>query len=264
MFQAILKPIAVRALPVLIVACACVPSLSAQQPIEVRFKALVGEQPLACGKEYDAIGLSKSRITPKDFRFYIRDLRVVDDKGVQIPVDLEQDGKWQLDRIALLDFEDRTGSCAQGTPDLNDKVKGTVPSGTVVSGIRFRLGIPPERNHAPSIYNAPAPLSLSAMIWSWATGYLFMRADYETAAGRSSPIHIGDVQDNLPWPDVEFMGFDLSKDAIAADLAVLLKPLDPLGRGGCMHNCPGLLPSLFADGNGQQTLFRKVTVSETK
>jgi uncharacterized repeat protein (TIGR04052 family) len=259
------KTIAMRLLVVLILVGVGAPVLRAQQAIEVRFKGLVGKEALACGKEYPGIGASSSKITPKDFRFYVRDLRVLDDKGAVIPVDLDQDGKWQLDRIALLDFEDRTGRCEQGTPDMNDRIKGTVPSGTIVKGVRFRLGLPPERNHAPSIRNAPAPLNLSAMIWSWSTGYLFVRMDYEKVDGapRSFAVHLGDIQDNLPWPDIEFKDFDLSKDAVAADFAAAFVSVNIERNGGCMHNCPTVLTGFGINGTQPQTFFRKVSISET-
>jgi len=46
-----------------------------------------------------------------------------------------------LDDLALLDFEDGTGGCVNGTPDVNDRVAGTVPEGHY-TGLRFTLGVP--------------------------------------------------------------------------------------------------------------------------
>ena len=43
-----------------------------------------------------------------------------------------QDGKWQLDDLALLDFEDGTSSCVNGTPEVNDRVTGR-PAGLCFS-----------------------------------------------------------------------------------------------------------------------------------
>jgi hypothetical protein len=39
--------------------------LSAQQPVSIQFKAVVGGAELACGKAYPNIGTTKSTITPR-------------------------------------------------------------------------------------------------------------------------------------------------------------------------------------------------------
>ncbi|HTQ57470.1 MAG TPA: MbnP family protein, partial [Bryobacteraceae bacterium] len=82
----------------------CAASLIAA-PVAIRFQAMVSDQKLLCGQYYENIGTTHSRITPRDFRFYVHNIRLIDDKGAEVPVDLDQDGKWQLDDLALLDFE---------------------------------------------------------------------------------------------------------------------------------------------------------------
>lgn len=140
--------------------------------VTLRFAAKVGTETFSCGSSYAGLGADDSTVNPVDFRFYVHDVRLLAASGEQVPVALTQDGLWQYEGVALLDFENRTGSCANGTVELNDVVLGTVPSG-VYAGVAFKLGVPFELNHT-DIATAPSPLNLSSMFWSWNTGRLFL------------------------------------------------------------------------------------------
>ena len=97
---------------------------------------------------------------------------------------LDQDGIWQLDGSALLDFEDATAACANGTPETNAVVKGSVPEGQYM-GLLFDIGLPFDQNHGdPTL--AASPLNLTEMFWSWQAGYKFIKIDLSTA-GRPLP-----------------------------------------------------------------------------
>lgn len=146
--------------------------------VELRFAAMFGDAAFQCGRSYDGIGSTASRVTPTDLRFYVSDVALVDAQGRETPVALEQDGRWQLRNVALLDFEDGTGPCAGGTPDRRDRVIGTVPAGTY-TGMRFTLGVPFELNHDDPT-TAPSPMNLTAMFWSWQGGYKFLKLDMNT------------------------------------------------------------------------------------
>ncbi|MDX2170158.1 MAG: MbnP family protein, partial [Deltaproteobacteria bacterium] len=100
----------------------------ADLPVAIQFKAMVGDQAFACGTAYSGIGTANSQIVPADFRFYVSNLRLVSRTGAEVPVALEQDGIWQYQNVALLDFEDGSGPCANGNTATNSVVKGTVPS----------------------------------------------------------------------------------------------------------------------------------------
>jgi uncharacterized repeat protein (TIGR04052 family) len=203
--------------------------LLAEQPVTIRFQAVVGDAPLVCGREYPEVGPAKSRITPADFRFYLHDVRVVNDGGIQIPVDLDQDGQWQTGEIALLDFENRTGRCAQGTPEMNDTVRAKVPDGTVIRGLHFRVGVPDDRNHLFAA-TSPPPLNLSAMFWSWSEGYIFMRLDYYSpGAAKVFPIHMGGDATQV---DVTIPEFNPATDTVVVDLAALLRNAANACMGG--------------------------------
>jgi uncharacterized repeat protein (TIGR04052 family) len=146
-----------------------------EQHIAVKFDAVVGDQNFACGKSYDGIGITKSRITPSDFRFFISGVELLDAKGNAVPLTLDQDGIWQYKNLALLDFENGSGSCRNGNVGLHTAVTGSVPKGKY-RGVRFTLGVPFELNHGdPTI--APSPLNFTGMFWVWQSGYKFAKID---------------------------------------------------------------------------------------
>lgn len=268
----------------LLIILAAALSLSAQQPVSIRFKAVVGNTDLLCGKSYADIGTTKSTITPRDFRFYVHNLRLLDSQGQEVPVELKQDDKWQLDSVALLDFENATGSCANGTPDTNDVVLGTVPEGRRYTGLRFTLGVPFEKNHT-DLAKMPSPLNLTALAWVWNAGRKFARLDLSsTGVPRGYAIHLGstgcspnETKTTIPTAcsspnrvEVSISEFDPAKDVILADLASLLHDsnVDEAGKmmSGCMSgpNTPACAP-LFSNlglpfpnqPTKPQTFFRK-------
>jgi uncharacterized repeat protein (TIGR04052 family) len=154
------------------------------QKIAINFAAYVGEAEFACGDSYEEVGTTKSTITPKDFRFYVSNLALIDEAGNAIPLKLSQDGKWQYQNTALLDFEDGTKSCDNGTAEINTKVVGTIPAGDYQS-LQFTLGVPQKLNHSDAAI-APSPLNLTSMWWNWQGGYKFLRVDLETAKAISN------------------------------------------------------------------------------
>ena len=146
-------------------------------PVTINFRAVVGEQPFACGQRYPGIGTTGATVMPSDFRLYVSELAMLDAAGNATPVSLEQDGKWQFEQVALLDFEDKSGPCANGTAETRDVVVGSVPAGSY-TGIRFSLGVPFELNHQDATI-APSPLNLTTLFWTWQGGYKFFRVDLE-------------------------------------------------------------------------------------
>ncbi len=147
------------------------------QAITLRFEAKVGDQDFACGESYSGLGAEDTEVMATDFRFYVSDISLIDASGEVVPLELEQDGKWQYETVALLDFEDRSGPCANGTPETRDQVVGSVPAGDY-QGLQFTLGVPFDLNHADATL-APSPLNLTSMWWNWQGGYKFVRIDLE-------------------------------------------------------------------------------------
>jgi uncharacterized repeat protein (TIGR04052 family) len=265
--------------------------LAQDQSVTIRFQAMVGGQKFACGEKYEGIGTTRSRITPRDFRVYVHDIRLVDDAGNAVPVQLEQDGKWQLDDLALLDFEDASGGCVNGTPEMNDRVVGRVAAGHY-SKLRFSVGVPFNKNHT-DLTVQPPPLNLTALSWVWNAGRKFARIDFSsTGSPRGYAIHLGSTgctpnqtKITIPThctepnrPEIEISGFDPSRDVVIADLAALLKDsnVDTNQENtaiGCMSapddsDCAPLFANLglpFAGKPaGKQTFFRKREAPSTE
>ncbi len=160
----------------LLVACS-----DRQDAVAIPFVAVFGEQDLSCGRAGDITELS-------DLRFYVSNLQLITANGESVDVRLKADGHWQQSDLALLDFEDGTGACVNGTSATNTILLGTVPAAEY-QGLSFTVGVPFERNHADPL-KAEAPLADAAMHWHWRAGYKFLRAGIRTA-GDSFWMHLG-------------------------------------------------------------------------
>ena len=207
--------------------------------VTINFAAQVNGAAFSCGTSYDNVGMSATTITLVDYRFYVHDVRLIDDTGAEVAVELTQDGQWQLDDLVLLDFEDGSTSCVNGTPGTNTVVRGQVPAGTY-DGIRFRLGVPFELNHQDQTV-APPPLDLSGLFWVWNAGYKFARIDHTSAARPDGwNVHLGSTGctptgdptapatscANEHRPALDFASFDFTTNTIVADYGRLLAGSD--------------------------------------
>lgn len=212
----------------------------------IRFEARVGEEAFSCAKTFEGLGTQKNKIEPLDFRLYIHDIRLVDDKGAEVPFELEQDGVWQYKGVALLDFEDKTGSCVNGTEVTHTTLQGKAPAG-VYKGLKFKVGVPFELNHADSAV-APSPLNLSTMFWSWNGGYKFLRLDAKVTDGAPKNLHLGSTGcqgdgnavtscANPNRPEIELSGFDPLQGKILLDYAAIMATTDLSQDGGGAPGC---------------------------
>jgi uncharacterized repeat protein (TIGR04052 family) len=209
------------------------------QEVKINFQARVDKQPFECGKTY-TLGKPATKVTPDDFRFYVSDLALIDNNGKSIPVSLTQDGKWQYQNVALLDFENKSGGCANGTVETRNQIVGTIPKGNY-QGLQFTLGVPFNLNHADSV-TASSPLNLTSLWWNWLFGYKFARLDWKTQTHNSLvkhgeksekaqgfPIHLGSTGcqaiegsqkpstcSNLNTSKVIFTKFDVNKNVVKA------------------------------------------------
>lgn len=145
------------------------------QPVSIQFRGVVGDRPFECTSTY-SLGTASTSVGPADFRFYVSEVALIDAQGKAVPVTLTQDNRWQHQNVALIDFENRTGTCTNGTAEINDRIVGTVPKGDY-KGIRFTLGVPFNLNHEDATI-APSPLNLTSMWWNWRGGYKFARIDF--------------------------------------------------------------------------------------
>ena len=233
----------------------------AYQPVTITFRAAVGSQAFACGSTYSGIGTTGASIEPSDFRFYVSHVRLVTADGTEVPVQLDQDGIWQYDDVALLDFENKDAPCTNGTSQTNGTVRGRVPMGAY-TGLRFVLGLPQDKNHQDASV-APSPLNLTGMFWSWQDGYKFLRVD---TANDQLRIHVGSTGCVYGEPgevsgcahpnraEIRLASFNVSGNTVVADLAALLADSDiatnqPATPAGCMsgpddQDCAPMLRNL--------------------
>ncbi|MFV0429466.1 MAG: MbnP family copper-binding protein [Arachnia sp.] len=158
----------------------------ADMTVEIPFTAEIAGTLFKCADSYPGLGAAGTEVQILDFRLFVSSATLVAADGTRVPVALEQDGAWQIDNIALLDFEDATGSCANGTPQVNATLRGTVPEGDY-RGLEFEVGVPFDWNHGDPT-TAPAPLNLTAMFWNWRGGYKFAKIEFApvTAMGMNT------------------------------------------------------------------------------
>ena len=106
---------------------------------KIQFAAFVGTQPFACGTKYPSVGANASPGEPLDLRFYVTDVKLINEAGQDVPVTLTADGAFQSPTVALVDLEDKKGACDNGTTETNNSLRGTVPFGKY-KGIAFTIG----------------------------------------------------------------------------------------------------------------------------
>jgi len=245
------------------------------QAVKLRFAGAVNGVPFECGKSYTNIGTTKSTITPSDFRLFVSEIQLLTPEGKSVPVSLDQDRVWQYKNLALVDFENGSGPCSNGTKATHTEVTGKVPPGNY-SGVRFTMGVPFELNHGdPTI--APSPLNITAMFWNWQGGYKFLRIDttstglpakppikpmamahqamathgHDEASGYS--VHLGSTLCASASPTespsscknpnrvtVTFAKFDTTKNTVVADLGAIL------AGANVDHNTPNTSPGCMS------------------
>ncbi|WNG57359.1 metallo-mystery pair system four-Cys motif protein [Archangium gephyra] len=181
--------------PVLLLACV------GERQVEIQFAAEVRGEPLRCDEIYEKIGTSGTTLELLDFKAYVRNVALVRENGDRYPLVLDQDGRWQRqsittregrryrETVAMLDFEDGTGTCNTGSPEIRTEVVGLVPDFDDYVGLEFTLGVPPELNHR-NVEWADPPLHVPSMWWSWTNGYRFLRLDVRSGGNRPYVFHV--------------------------------------------------------------------------
>jgi uncharacterized repeat protein (TIGR04052 family) len=205
--------------------------------VTIQFMAKVGMADFECGEVYDNLGSNDTSLQLDDFRFYVQDVELKNADGDYVPVQLDaDDNRWQVENVALLDFED----CSElGDPEMNGVVIGTVPEGTY-DGLRFAMGVPVDLNHDnPSV--APPPLNVGSMHWDWQGGYKFLRIDSGNIMVNMSNwrMHLGSTDcdgdplaggttmcTNSNRVEVDFNTFDPESDTVVADFAAVVEGAD--------------------------------------
>jgi len=192
------------------------PGVQVRIPFELQFDSMV----LDCSTPQSGVSLT-------DFRVYVHDIRLIS-VGRATDVALIEN-RWQQSDLAMLDFEDGTGECINGTSETNFSLHGTVPAGDY-RGLQFEIGVPFDRNHADPLL-ATAPLDDAAMHWHWRAGYKFLRAGLSTEFD-GFWLHLGSAGcegtvrniSSCRYPNrvvVELPDFVANQDTVIVDLSAL-------------------------------------------
>lgn len=241
--------------------------------VSLQFKAKVGTKDFACGQTYSGLGTTNATVKAQDFRFYVQDVRLVNAAGVDVPVALDARAPWQTPDVALLDFENGTAGCANGNPQLNDIITGTVPADTY-TGVVFSNGVPEKLDHADPV-SAPAPLQAGDMTWGWLYGYKFIKIELASTAAPAGDggvtgiglFHLGSVDCNNPLDDagmpnynqppsvacgqqnrnqVRLTGYHLGASVIVLDAAQIFAHSDLSADTECHSDDPTPCDPMFA------------------
>lgn len=165
---------------------ACGGGSDPDKTVSISFAALNGTTPVACGTSVTGMGSTAVTAAVKDLRFYITNLKLVNDKGEAVAVKLDANS-WQLtqgsETVSLIDLENATGTCstASNTTATNAVITGTVPAGNYV-GLKASMGVPETLNHS-AIAGGVAPLDNAAMAWSWQSGRKFAKIELDPVGG---------------------------------------------------------------------------------
>jgi uncharacterized repeat protein (TIGR04052 family) len=150
---------------------------SSERQVIIDFKAKVGGADFACGKTFAEQGSKLTTIEPADFRMFVQDVKLINDKDEEVPLKLKASAPWQSDTVALLDFEDAKGKCGgEGTPETNTKIVGTVPDGRY-NGVSFVNGVPEDLNHGDPTKSADPLKTYSSLSWGWLFGFRFVKLE---------------------------------------------------------------------------------------
>lgn len=206
-----------------------------EQEFSIRFAPTFGAAAFSCAAPVDGVGVGASRVEVRDFRMYVTGVALVTADGGRVPLALTDDGRWQRDGVALLDFEDDSGTCNTGSPEVNFEVRGTAPAGDY-SGLVFTVGLPEEDNHLDAA-TAPAPLNAQGMWWSWSGGYKYMRIDLRPTTQEDYFFHLGatacagSVATGFECqygnrPEIVLDGFDPAASEVVVDAAAIFAGVD--------------------------------------
>jgi uncharacterized repeat protein (TIGR04052 family) len=245
----------------LLAACSGMSPTAGKQDVNIQFAAEINGAPFECGKSYSKVGSTAATVTPTDFRMFVSEVHMIDSQGKATPVALKQDSTWQLDNVALIDFENGSGPCSNGTAATNTSLRGTVPAGNY-TGVRLTLGVPFERNHGdPTV--SPAPLNTTAMFWTWQGGYKFVKFDMaskfsvhlgSTVCASPSRTEAPSACQNPNRVTVTFNNFNPATQKVVADMGRVLTAanVETNAAGtspGCMSflkdaDCPPVMNAL--------------------
>ncbi len=231
--------------------------------VKLKFVAVAGDTPIACGSPVDAIGSTAKRMRVQDLRFFISNVHLIGADGTRVPLTLDRTDDFNYasaeGSVSLIDLEQKdVDRCISGSPAINAEISGTVPAGRYL-GVAMELGVPQALNHSYSLDpKTPAVLRTDlhpGMSWNWRGGRKFTKIELikdpaDTTAWDSDVtlLHLGSTgcvgdpakgeavtgctaPNRLPFA---LDGFDPGHQAIAFDVQALFAG-DDVSKG--THRC---------------------------
>jgi uncharacterized repeat protein (TIGR04052 family) len=193
------------------------------QSVDIPFVAHWNGAPIDCGSGPVAL---------TDLRFFVSEPRLGPDDGLAARI--VTDGRWQNAEVALIDLEDGSDACENGSAETHAVLSLSV-TGEPQPGFTFRLGVPQSLNHANPLIAEP-PLNDSIMHWHWLSGYKFLRAGVETAddgfwmhlGSTACSGTIGNIEGcrEPNRPEISIKDLVAGEDIVVIDLAELFAGID--------------------------------------
>ena len=192
-------------------------------PVEIPFRVQFGDRLIGCEAE-------SPEFTLTDLRFYVSDVRLLDETGTATPLELSVVPQWQSAEVVLLDFENGEGGCANGTAGTHTALRGRIEK-AAYTGLSFRIGVPEHLNHGDPLLAEP-PLGDTAMHWHWISGYKFLRAGIASDSD-GYWLHLGSTRCSGSVTDIEgcrasnraearLAGYVPGRDTVIVDLQALV------------------------------------------
>jgi len=214
----------------------------------VRFELRAGDQPFGCGKP-TKLGVSGTESQLVDARLFVHDVSLTRSSGEKVPLMLHQDGRFQRDNVALLDFVDDTGFCKTGSPEERKVVYGYAPELADYTGVSFRVGMPADKNHLDGAI-APPPYNVTGMWWSWSGGYKYVNFELSNkeqpiwyfhggAAGCGGLSESGFTCMARQIALIELTGWDANSSMVVLDAEKLYAGSDPSKSADTLPGCMG-------------------------
>jgi len=141
-------------------------------PVTLEFDVAFNGRPIHCSSTDPALS---------DARFFLSEPSVLMSDGRELSLSFEPVQDWSTETVAMIDLEDGSGSCRNGTAATRHTAIVRWPPGEVAT-LSMTVGVPFELNHADPLSAAP-PLDDAAMHWHWRGGYKFLRAGVERDDG---------------------------------------------------------------------------------
>ncbi len=147
-------------------------AVQGQSRIILQLSPRLGQEVFALDKAVEHPG-GKYQLKLNRFEYYLSDLRIIHDGGKETPV---------------IDYYILARPALDSMYDL-----GTFPGIDIIEGIRFSVGVDPDKNHLdPATYVTGHPLAPQdpSMHWGWVAGYRFAAIEGVSGSGLNQVFEI--------------------------------------------------------------------------